>query len=314
MIANWARTLRDYLLKGDDLILDRPGDRSEYAIISGSRWSLTLNEARSCVRSMIWMTYRSGFPPISSFHSDSGWGCMIRTGQMMMANTIRRIDPMVSDRSVIDLFLDSPSRPLSIHNLVGASDRGGQADGHWYAPIEICRMIETCINNTSAISITALLCDQGVFYDEIVSHCTEKPDSWDPCLILIPVRLGLDQINLIYSSSILEALSIPESAGIIGGRPRSSLFIVGCFRRKLIYLDPHYVQESVHDKPLSDHVTTYHCDQFRSIFPSELDPCLAFGFYISNRASLDDFWSKALAISHPMWDMQIARPNYTSID
>ncbi|KAJ2219052.1 Cysteine protease atg4, partial [Coemansia sp. RSA 485] len=40
---------------------------------------------------LIWCTYRSNYPPISptAFTTDSGWGCMLRAGQTLLAQALQ---------------------------------------------------------------------------------------------------------------------------------------------------------------------------------------------------------------------------------
>ena len=41
-----------------------------------------------------WMTYRAIFPEMdaqnSNYVTDTGWGCMVRVGQMLVAQTLKR--------------------------------------------------------------------------------------------------------------------------------------------------------------------------------------------------------------------------------
>ena len=47
----------------------------------------------------------------------------------------------------------------------------------------------------------------------------ERKDSNVPILLIIPLRLGLDQVNTVYINSIRYFLKSKECVGIMGGKP-----------------------------------------------------------------------------------------------
>lgn len=97
-------------------------------------------EIFSRFRQILWFTYRSGFPRItnSKYESDVGWGCMLRTAQMILAECINRAMNFSCPKDqLISMFLDNEEAPLSIHRFVqlGMIHLGKQA-GKWFGPSE----------------------------------------------------------------------------------------------------------------------------------------------------------------------------------
>ena len=52
-------------------------------------------------------------------------------------------------------------------------------------------------------------------------------------------------MNPRYVPSLVAALGLRQSVGVLGGRPGSSLYFVGAQDERLFYLDPHTVQPAL---------------------------------------------------------------------
>lgn len=62
-------------------------------------------------------------------------------------------------------------------------------------------------------------------------------------VLLVPLVLGIGKVNPAYFDQLQQSLQWPQSLGVVGGRPGSSLYFVGHQGGQLLYLDPHTVQE-----------------------------------------------------------------------
>merc|ERR1719282_360256 len=112
---------------------------------------------------------------------------------------------------------------------------------------------------------------------------TTSSSAWKSVIILIPVRLGSEVFNPIYNSCIKNLLTLECCIGIIGGKPKHSLYFIGFQDEDLIHLDPHRLQDKVDTNNPNFNTESYHPRNPRKIQLKKLDPSCCIGFYLRTR-------------------------------
>lgn len=112
---------------------------------------------------------------------------------------------------------------------------------------------------------------------------------WRGLILIVPVRLGSERLNPIYIPCVKQLLSHNNSLGIIGGKPKHSLYFIGFQDEKLIYMDPHLCQPSVDVRQTNFSLDSFHCDSPRKTSISCMDPSCALAFYCQTQSDFFDF-------------------------
>ncbi|KAL2135670.1 hypothetical protein VTI74DRAFT_7351 [Chaetomium olivicolor] len=284
--------------------------------------------------SRIWMTYRTGFDVIprstdpkatsalsfamrlktsfgdqTGFSSDTGWGCMIRSGQSLLANALlvsrlgrdwRRATDPDGEREILALFADDPRAPYSLHNFVkhGAISCG-KYPGEWFGPSATARCIQALADkHESSLRVYSTGDLPDVYEDSFMAVAKPHGEEFHPTLILVCTRLGIDKINQVYEQALISTLQMEQSIGIAGGRPSSSHYFVGVQGQWLFYLDPH------HPRPLlpyrenpadytAEELDSCHTRRLRHLHVEDMDPSMLIGFLIKDEDDWD-VWKSAV--------------------
>lgn len=155
-------------------------------------------------------------------------------------------------------FLDYPTSPYSIHNLVGESaaifgvkkNISLMYDGEWFGPSRFSQLVESLINREpSSDMVVHVPFTNCIYIDKVLGLCqcripasssekhvdnslssinTIDTDNWKPLWMLIPTLLGTSNtINPIYFPHLKALLSCEYCTGIIAGKAKASLYILG---------------------------------------------------------------------------------------
>ena len=274
------------------------------------------------------ITYRSNYKEQinskneSKYTSDCGWGCMIRSSQMIFSRIIYKIFKLKGKEdfsldlivnSIIPFFMDdniyisdinrekneyikirmdnyieqlnkfleektikneykkldikSIDPPFSIHKICILGEMYGRTCGEWFSDFELPKIYEI-INSTFNIipNLSILHFNSDLEVHKVIEKCFERIEDSNAAnlnekdyfmnekkekyimkrmgAIFVSIRLGVSSISPEYFPSIKKLFLCKQFIGFIGGKVNSASYFFGYDDDGLLYLDPHYNQES----------------------------------------------------------------------
>uniref|UniRef100_A0A8C8G3I1 Cysteine protease n=1 Tax=Oncorhynchus tshawytscha TaxID=74940 RepID=A0A8C8G3I1_ONCTS len=251
--------------------------------------------------------------------SDTGWGCMLRCGQMILAQALvcsqlgrawrwraEGGQPEEYHR-ILHCFLDKKDSCYSVHQMAQMGVGEGKSVGEWYGPNTVAQVLKklALFDDWNSLAVYVSM-DNTVVIEDIKQAClhthgnraTMCPHSqsqsrfdWRPLLLVIPLRLGINHINPVYIQALKECFKIPQSCGVLGGKPNLAYYFIGFVGEELIYLDPHTTQSAVESEAGSGvDDQSYHCLRSpRRMKITNLDPSVALGFFCKSEDDFDSW-------------------------
>ncbi|KAI0227946.1 Cysteine protease ATG4B [Lamellibrachia satsuma] len=319
--------------------------------------------------------------------SDMRWGCMLRCGQMMLAQALGNLhlgrdwcwDPDKYNpkyHEILRMFLDKKDSYYSIHQIASMGVSEGKEVGEWFGPNTIAQVLKKLavydewsnlvlhisLDNTVITEDIKTLCrcscgdknESGSATDKQRSEeetattlrnrkatlhngldpqmdgahkgatghsmqssgkCDQCHNHWKPLLLIIPLRLGLSEMNSVYHSQLKMCFTMKQSVGIIGGEPNHAHWFIGYVDDEVVYLDPHTTQPYVDVTAPGESDESYHCRYASRMRIEDLDPSMALGFYCSTEAEFDD-WTRSVykPVAHgqhtPIFEVVRERPTH----
>jgi cysteine protease ATG4 len=316
---------------------------------------------------LLYFSYRTNFYQIQSlnsnncYNSDCGWGCMLRSGQMLLARGIykylKNLNPINKNRKyeiLVDtlcLFLDNPFyfnnnfpvmlntfkefiikfkkfknsefyyfikgifAPFSIKSICNIGKLSNKFAGEWFSDVSMSFIFEKIVNNYKIFknenenSLKFFSFHNSIDLNEILEKCFLKLDYYNSNIninnkenkilnynnnsylfknsgiIFVSCRLGLYEIEKIYYESLFFLFQSKNFLGFIGGKPNRAFYCIGIDQENnLIYLDPHFTQESINS--CFYNIPKYHESYFKKniyrIKISQIQPALTIGFIFRN--------------------------------
>eukprot|EP01062_Namystynia_karyoxenos_P024988 TRINITY_DN19791_c0_g1_i1.p1 TRINITY_DN19791_c0_g1~~TRINITY_DN19791_c0_g1_i1.p1 ORF type:complete len:485 (+),score=90.60 TRINITY_DN19791_c0_g1_i1:91-1545(+) len=300
------------------------------AWVLGEQFLNPVGDGRSVLEmrldSFAWFSYRRGFRLCGDPESyDTGWGCVHRSAQMLLACAVRRaMLPQSAQYSgqesaelfglwrsdLLPLFRDVPEAPFSIQRMVEEAERLGTPPREWLGPAAAAGCLAAVVHGAAAAAPSTWALGVVLAENGAVSRQELAAAAAGGCaLLLVPTRLGTTEVNSEYLDQLSACLKVRSCCGIIAGRRRQGFYAVGVCGDHFIFLDPHSVQSAYTDPRVPGCTTD---PKLHSMPRGSVEPSLLLSFICSREAAgveanvdelMDDLRLVNAAGRHPLFSL-----------
>jgi len=187
----------------------------------------------------------------------------------------------------------------------------GKYPGEWFGPSATARCIQDLVNEYKLAGLRVYVSGDGadVYEDSLRQVAEDGRGIFQPTLILVGTRLGIDKITPVYWEALKSSLQMKQSIGIAGyvifdhyfpilklpsGRPSASHYFIGTQSDHFFYLDPHSTRAllpyySTPESYTPEEVASCHTRRLRRIEIREMDPSMLIAFLVRDEADYENW-------------------------
>ncbi|XP_059415146.1 cysteine protease atg4da-like [Carassius carassius] len=232
--------------------------------------------------------------PLRESRRDSG-----RPRRRILGTTLDCVTEERTHRRIVSWFGDLSSAPFGLHRW-------------WSWAVALGRGRATVCVSDLEVYVAQ---DCTVYVGDVLNLCgTSRTDlsarcrsDWKSLVLLVSVCLGSEVLNVV----VVRLLELRCCMGIIGGKPKHSLFFVGFQDDQLIYLDPHYCQTTVDVQQDNFPLESFHCQTVTKMPFNRMDPSCTVGFYA---ASTGDFQTLCSDVTKALTSSEEKYPVFTFVE
>jgi cysteine protease ATG4 len=256
----------------------------------------------SDINSRMFFSYRRGMDGLAGgLHSDAGWGCSIRSVQMLIAQSMLnlqlgpdwRLSPE-SDRSVYDeiasRFLDTNESVLSVQRVVESYQLLDMdyAAGEYTSPGKCAYyMADLWKSAASSDDIGMVSFNDGVMYTPEIREALHTYRNG--VIVTLSVMLSANTLDPSFHASLIELFkSTKFFQGLVAADFSRAYYVPAINKDYLLCMDPHVVHDALKSKDDIPQLLMAHGKPYAMRW-SRVNGQVAFGFTIRSIEEFDEF-------------------------